>query len=92
MVRPRDGVTIPEVAELVTSNPDNPSTGVRNYFGMNRIGIAGASISADTWSMNHPVLAYVVAGQAARLTINLRNTGNVLFSQATISGVMVNIA
>jgi hypothetical protein len=92
VVRPTDGSTIVEVAELVTSNPESPSTGVSNYFGMNRIGVAGTAIGADTWSMNRPVLAYVVATQSASLTINLRHPGNVLFSEATISGVIVDIA
>jgi hypothetical protein len=90
LVRPNSNSTVVEIAELVTSTPDNPSVGVRNHFGMTRIGVVGASIPYDTWSMNQPLLAYVIAGQYARMTINLRQPGSVLFCQASISGLMVN--
>jgi hypothetical protein len=90
VVRPASGSTVVEVAELVTSNPVDTSIGVRNYFGMKRIGVTGESIVADTWAINQPVLAYVLSGRYAQMTINLHSPGKVDFCQATISGLMVD--
>ena len=90
LVRPKVNTTGVEVAELVTSTPTNTSVGVRFHFGMSRTGLAGTSIPYDSWTMSQPVLAYVVAGQLARMTINMRNPGEILFCQASLSGVMVD--
>jgi hypothetical protein len=90
LVRPKVNSTVVEIAELVTSNPTDPSTGVRTHFAMSRTGLAGTSIAYDSWSISQPVLAYVTSGQYARMTINMRNPGEILFCQATLSGLMVD--
>jgi len=90
LVRPKVNTTVVEIAELVASTPSNTSVGVRFHFGMSRTGVAGEAIPFDSWTMSQPVLAYVVAGQLARMTINMRNPGEILFSQASLSGVMVD--
>jgi hypothetical protein len=90
IARPSAATTIVDLAELVTNNTEDPNYGVRNTFGMTLIGQVGQNIIANTYGMNQPVLAFVNAGSYARITLSTRNGGNVFFSQATISGYMVD--
>lgn len=89
MARPTLASTIVDFAELVTTNTVNPQTGARFVFPLARIGQAGASVIADTYGVNAPLLAFVNAGQNARLTLAQRTSGEILFAQGTISGYLV---
>ena len=91
MARPDSTATIVDFAELVTSNPQNTAIGTRNIFQMQLIGQAGASVVANTYAMNASVLAFVEAGQYARLTLAQRNNGDVFFCQGTISGYLLPV-
>jgi hypothetical protein len=89
MARPTLQTTIVDFAELVASNTVETDLGARYVFPMTRIGQAGASVIADTYAVNAPVLAFVNAGQFARLTLAQRTQGDVSFAQGTISGYLV---
>jgi hypothetical protein len=89
-IRPSSG-TIFDFAELIASNTEDPGISTRFIFPMARIGLAGSSVISDTWSVNAPVLAFVRAGQSARLELTTRaGGGNAFFRQATISGYLRN--
>ena len=91
VARPTSTSTIVDFAELTTSNPTDPTFGVRNTFPMTRIGQAGDAVTADTWAMNQPVLAYVEPGASAHIITRNRDSGDVFFAQATISGYLVDL-
>jgi hypothetical protein len=77
-------------AELVSSNTETAS-GARHYFAITQIGRAGSSVAADTWGVNSPVLAFVEAGQAPRVTMMTSvgvPGGGFVFSQVTLSGYL----
>lgn len=89
-VRPGSGSTAtPAFAELVTSNTEDPSIGVRAVFGLTRIGLTGSSVVSDTYAASAPILAFVRAGRSARITVLSNTSGSFLFSQATISGHLI---
>jgi hypothetical protein len=91
MARPTLGATIVDFAELLTSNPQNTQIGTRNIFQMQLIGLAGASVVANTYAMNASILAFVEAGQYASLTLAQRSQGVVMFCQGTISGYLLPV-
>jgi hypothetical protein len=91
IIRPQVVGTIFDFAELIASNTEDPNIGTRFTFPMTRIGVAGSSFAADTWSANAPLLAFVRAGQSARVTVVSRNGGaDPSFRQATISGHLID--
>jgi hypothetical protein len=51
---------------------------------------SGSSVVSDTYGANVSLLAFVRAGQAARLTLSTHVSGDVLFSQGSISGYLIN--
>ena len=91
VARPSSTSTIVDFADLTTSNPADPSMGVRNLFKMTLIGEAGAIVLGNTWGTNQPVLAYVEAGYSPSVSVSTRDGGNIFFSQATLSGYFVNV-
>lgn len=90
--RPTLATTIFDFAELETSNTIDTNFGARYLFPMTRIGVAGDSVIADTWGVNSPVLAFVIAGSFPRVTLTQRNKGDTFFAQATIAGYLVAAA
>ena len=89
-VRPTSSATIFDFLEVTTSDTENPGFGVDNYFPMERIGQAGASVVLDTWAVNAPVVVYVEAGSAAHFRISQRNNGDVLVASGMISGLLID--
>jgi len=90
--RPNSSATIFDFAELVTSDPQDPQFGTAILFPMQLIGRAGGAWSFNTYALNASVLAFVEAGQYARLTLAQQNQGSVFFSQGTISGYLVPVS
>jgi hypothetical protein len=91
VARPTAQTTIFDFAELEASDTAEPQFATRYTFPMARIGQAGASVIADTYGVNTPLLAFVNAGQIPHLTLAQRTNGEVFFSQATISGYLVSV-
>jgi hypothetical protein len=90
IIRP-NAAAIFDFAELIASNTEDPNIGTRFTFPMTQIGVAGSSVLSNTWSANAPLLAFVRAGQSARVTVVTRNGGAVpSFHQATISGHFID--
>lgn len=84
-----DAPTVFDQAELLTSNTEN-EFGARHYFAVTQIGRDGSSVVANTWGFNAPVLAFVEAGQAPRVSM-LTSVGispAFSFSQVTLSGYL----
>jgi hypothetical protein len=84
-------VTVVDFMELLTSSTVDPGLGVRMYMPMQKIGSAGDSVVADTWAASGPVLAYVEEGIYPRIFISMSLGGNVLFTQGSIAGYLVDI-
>ncbi len=84
-----DAPTVFDQAELLTNQTEN-EFGARHYFGMTQIGRAGSSVVSNTWGFNSPVLAFVEAGQAPRVSMlsSVGPSGAFVFSQATLSGYL----
>jgi hypothetical protein len=89
IARPTLATTIFDFAELLTANTVDTRFGARNTFPMARIGTAGDSVVADTWGVNAPVLAFVIAGSYPRVTMTQRNKGDTFFAQVTIAGYLI---
>lgn len=77
-------------AELLTSSTVRPGFSVRNNFRMAILGLAGSSNVYNGWFFNSPTKAYVEAGSAPSLTMHQSTAAAVIFSQATISGYLVD--
>jgi len=90
IARPSSTATVFDQAELVTDQTEN-EFGARNSFAMTLIGKAGSSVVANTYGFNAPVLAFVEAGHAPRISMATSVGGETLFSQATISGYFENV-
>jgi hypothetical protein len=90
-VRPSSSATVFDFAELTASSTEE-NIGARFIFPMARIGVAGTTVIADTWSVNAPVLAFVKAGQRPNLALTTRNGGadGAFFRQGTISGYLMD--
>jgi hypothetical protein len=91
IVRPSSTATVVDFMELSTSSTADPGFAVRMYLPMQKIGSAGDSVVADTWAASGPVLAYVEEGINARLFISMSVGGNVVFTQGSITGYLVDI-
>jgi hypothetical protein len=89
VVRPALTTTVVDQATLKTNNTIAP-TFIVNYFPMPRIGQKGDGVLADTWAMNAPVTAFVTAGSFPSLSVTIRDEGVVSFSQASISGFLID--
>jgi hypothetical protein len=89
VARPGATTTVFDQAELVTSDTES-ATGARHTFAMTKIGRAGSSIGADTWGFDAPVLAFVTAGNAPRVTMftSVGIPEGFMFSQVTLSGYL----
>jgi hypothetical protein len=90
-VRPSSAATVVDFMQLSTSSTVDPGFAVRMYLPMQKIGNAGDSVLADTWSASGPVLAYVEEGISAGMTISMSVGGNVIFTQGSITGYLVDI-
>jgi len=89
-VRPSATTTIVDFAELATTDTNDASILVTNDFGFTQVGHAGASNVFNSWTVNSPTLAFVVAGQSPELEADMGTSGTIAFSSATLSGYLVD--
>lgn len=89
-VQARPTGATPAFAELVTSNTEDATIGVRTIFGLTRVGLAGASVVVDTYAANGQLLAFVRTGQSPRVTVLSNTAGGFAFAQATLSGYLID--
>ena len=89
-VRPSATTTIVDFAELATTDTSNAGTLVTNDFGFTQVGHAGASNAFNSWTVNSPTLAFVVAGQSPELEADMGTAGTIAFASATLSGYLVD--
>lgn len=80
----------PAFAELITSNTEDAGIGVRTVFGLTRVGLAGDSVAFDTYAANGQLLAFVRAGQSPSVSVLSNTAGGFGFSQATLSGYLID--
>jgi hypothetical protein len=90
IARPSAATTIIDMAQLVTDDTEHSHL-ARNTIAVELIGRSGVNVAADTYGFNQPVLAHVRAGNVPRLVMSTRDGGAVFFSQATISGYLVEV-
>jgi hypothetical protein len=91
IVRPSSTATVVDFMQLSTTSTVDPGFAVRMYLPMQKIGSAGDGVIADTWAASGPVLAYVEEESGAGMTISMSVGGNIVFTQGSITGYLVDI-
>lgn len=89
--RSSSSATVYSIAELTTSDTVNPSGGVRFSFRMALLNAAGSSNIFNGYFFNAPVKANVNAGLEPWMAIATSTAGPTAFSQASISGYLVDV-